>query len=69
MELDDRKATILRAIVEEYVRTGKPLRIHQTMTDEEWGTYQRGMRSGVAMNAHWVARHLSLPRSARHIAA
>src|SRR6266571_2386711 len=34
---------------EEYVRTGQPLRVHQTMTDEEWGVYQRGMRSGVAL--------------------
>ena len=23
---------------EEYVRTGKPLRVHQTMTDDEWGS-------------------------------
>jgi SAM-dependent methyltransferase len=52
---------------EEYVRTGKPLRVHETMTDEEWGIYQRGMRSGIAMNAHWVARHLPLPRMARQM--
>jgi SAM-dependent methyltransferase len=52
---------------EEYVRTGKPLRVHQTMTDEEWGIYQRGMRSGIEMMAHWVARHLPLPRTARHM--
>src|SRR5262245_28750847 len=25
---------------EEYVRTGKPLCVHQTMTSEEWGIYQ-----------------------------
>jgi SAM-dependent methyltransferase len=49
---------------EEYVRTGKPLRVHQTMRDEEWGIYQRGMRSGIQMMAHWVAGHLPLPRSA-----
>ena len=52
---------------EEYVRTGKPLRVHQTMTEEEWGVYQRGMRSGIEMNAHWVARHLPLPRGARQM--
>jgi SAM-dependent methyltransferase len=52
---------------EEYVRTGKPLRVHQTMTDEEWGIYQRGMRSGIEMPAHWVARHLPLPRTARQM--
>jgi 2-polyprenyl-3-methyl-5-hydroxy-6-metoxy-1,4-benzoquinol methylase len=52
---------------EEYVRTGKPLRVHQTMTDKEWGVYQRGMRSGIEMPAQWVARHLSLPRNARQM--
>jgi len=52
---------------EEYVRTGQPLRVHQTMTQEQWGVYQRGMRSGIEMPAHWVARHLSLPRTARQM--
>jgi len=52
---------------EEYVRTGKPLHVHQTMTEEEWGVYQRGMRSGIAMNAHWVAGHLPLPSTARQM--
>lgn len=49
---------------EDYVRTGKPLRVHQTMTDEEWGVYQRGMRSGVDLPARWIARRLRLPQSA-----
>jgi 2-polyprenyl-3-methyl-5-hydroxy-6-metoxy-1,4-benzoquinol methylase len=49
---------------EEYVRTGQPLRVHDRMTDEEWGVYQRGMRSGIEMPAHWVARHLPVPRAA-----
>jgi predicted O-methyltransferase YrrM len=52
---------------EEYVRTGTPLRVHHTMTDEEWGIYQRGMRSGIEMPAQWVARHLPLPRTARQM--
>lgn len=50
---------------EEYVRTGQPLCVHQTMTDEEWGIYQRGMRSGVVLLANWVARNLPLPKTAR----
>jgi len=50
---------------EDYVRTGQPLRVHQTMTDEEWGLYQRGMRSGSAFPANWVARNLPLPKTAR----
>jgi SAM-dependent methyltransferase len=49
---------------EDYVRTGQPLRVHDQMTDEEWGIYQRGMRSGIEMPAHWVARHLPVPRTA-----
>ena len=49
---------------EDYVRTGRPPRVHQTLTDEEWGIYQRGMRSGVSLPANWVARHLSLPKAA-----
>ena len=52
---------------EEYVRTGTPLRVHDTMTDEEWGIYQRGMRSGIEMPAQWIARHLPLPRTARQM--
>ncbi len=50
---------------EEYVQTGKPLSVHRNMTDEEWGIYQRGMRSGIALPANWVARHLPLPKTAR----
>ena len=46
------------------MRTGQPLRVHDQMTDEEWGIYQRGMRSGIEMPAHWVARHLPVPRGA-----
>jgi SAM-dependent methyltransferase len=52
---------------EEYVRTGTPLRVHQNMTEEEWGIYQRGMRSGIEMPAQWVARHLPLKRTARRM--
>lgn len=52
---------------EEYVRTGRPLQVHQTMTEEEWGVYQRGMRSGIDLPAEWVARKLPLPRGARQM--
>jgi 2-polyprenyl-3-methyl-5-hydroxy-6-metoxy-1,4-benzoquinol methylase len=52
---------------EEYVRTGRPLQVHQTMTEEEWGVYQRGMRSGIELPAEWVARKLPLPRGARQM--
>lgn len=52
---------------EEYVLTGEPLRVHQTMTEEEWGIYQRGMRSGVEIPARWVARHIPLRPDAREM--
>lgn len=50
---------------EDYVRTGQPLHVHRTMSEEEWGLYQRGMRSGVSINAHWVARNLPAPKGAQ----
>jgi SAM-dependent methyltransferase len=37
------------------------------MTEEDWGVYQRGMRSGIEMPAHWVARNLPLSRTARQM--
>jgi 2-polyprenyl-3-methyl-5-hydroxy-6-metoxy-1,4-benzoquinol methylase len=35
------------------------------MTQEDWGVYQRGMRSGIDFPANWVARKLPLPKAAR----
>lgn len=52
---------------EEYVRTGQPLQIHETMSDEDWGVYQRGMRSGVEIPAQWVARKIPLRRGAQQM--
>ena len=31
--------------LEEYIRTGVPLQIHQEMSSQEWGLYQKAMRS------------------------
>jgi SAM-dependent methyltransferase len=39
---------------EAYVRTGKPLIIHDILSEETWGVYQRGMRSLVALQAREV---------------
>jgi SAM-dependent methyltransferase len=50
---------------EEYVRTGKPLRVHETMTEDDWNIYQNGMRSGSAMHADWIAKQLRLPDTAQ----
>jgi 2-polyprenyl-3-methyl-5-hydroxy-6-metoxy-1,4-benzoquinol methylase len=49
---------------EEYVRTGRPLRVHQTLSEQDWGVYERGMRAGIELPAQWVARHLPVPDGA-----
>ncbi len=50
---------------EEFVRTGKPLRVHEEMSTEEWGSYQRGMRSMAGLSAGEVARRTPVPKGAR----
>jgi SAM-dependent methyltransferase len=49
---------------EDFVRTGKPLDIHETMPPEDWAIYQKGMRSLAGLSADEVARRLKLPASA-----
>ncbi len=51
--------------MEAYVRTGQPVRIHETMTTEEWDLYQRGMRSGARLSVAEVSRRLPVPAGAR----
>src|SRR5947199_159860 len=41
------------------------LDIFEALTEEEWGVYQRGMRSGSEMHADWIAQRLPVPRAAR----
>jgi 2-polyprenyl-3-methyl-5-hydroxy-6-metoxy-1,4-benzoquinol methylase len=45
---------------EEFIKTGKTLSVHSHLTDEEWGLYQRGMRSGSDIMAHEVARRVKI---------
>ena len=40
---------------EEFVRTGKALDVHALIRDEQWGVYQRGMRSLARLSAPEVA--------------
>jgi SAM-dependent methyltransferase len=49
---------------EEYLRTGQPLEIHQQLTPEEWGLYQRGMRAVAGTNAAEVVRRTPIPAGA-----
>jgi SAM-dependent methyltransferase len=49
----------------DYVRTGKPLDLHASISREEWGLYQRGMRSAASTWAPEVARRTPVPKGAR----
>jgi len=50
---------------EEFVRNGKPLKQHETMSDDQWGVYQRGMRSVASIWAAEVAKVTPVPKGAR----
>jgi len=49
----------------EFVRTGKPLDMHAAMTPEQWGLYQRGMRSATLSWAPEVAKRTPVPKGAK----
>ncbi len=49
----------------EYVRTGKPIDLHTSISQQEWGLYQRGMRSASSTWAPEVARRTPVPKGAR----
>jgi SAM-dependent methyltransferase len=48
---------------EEYVRMGKPLSIHETLSDEAWGVYQRGMRGVMRFQALEVVWRTPMPKN------
>lgn len=51
---------------EEFLRTGVPLDVHETVTsDEQWNLYQRGMRSLAAISGSEVAQRTPVPHGAR----
>lgn len=49
----------------DYVRTGEPLDLHSTTDPEEWGAYQRGMRSAASTWAPEVGRRTPVPKGAK----
>jgi SAM-dependent methyltransferase len=51
--------------LEEYVRSDRPLDIHQTMSEEEWDAYQRGMRAAANFLAPEVAKRMPMPAGAK----
>jgi SAM-dependent methyltransferase len=49
----------------EYLRTGKPIDLHRSISQQEWGLYQRGMRSASSTWAPEVARRTPVPKGAK----
>ena len=49
----------------DFLRTGQPLNVHGTMTEGEWGLYQRGMRAQAALSAGEATRRTPVPKGAR----
>jgi SAM-dependent methyltransferase len=47
--------------MEEFLRTGTPVHIHERMSPEDWGYYQRGMRSGANLAVGELVRRVRLP--------
>lgn len=52
------------AQLEEYVRSGKPLDVHGTVTDKEWEIYQEAMRDLSFNAARELAGKITLPQGA-----
>lgn len=52
---------------EEYVRSGRPLELHEMLQDDQWAAYQRGMRALASTLAPELARRLPVPRGAREM--
>ena len=50
--------------IEDYVRSGSPLDLHQCMTREQWERYQQSMRALAGQTAQQVAQAISLPDGA-----
>ncbi|HSS79252.1 MAG TPA: class I SAM-dependent methyltransferase [Thermoanaerobaculia bacterium] len=49
----------------DFLNTGRPLDFHASLTPEEWGIYQRGMRATVSTWVPEVARRTPVPKGAR----
>jgi SAM-dependent methyltransferase len=50
---------------EAYVLSGQPLSIHEMLSEEAWGVYQRGMRSVVGFQAREVVWRTPMPKNPR----
>jgi SAM-dependent methyltransferase len=50
--------------MESFVRGGQPLDVHGTMSTDDWGAYQRGMRAQANILAPFLARRVPVPAGA-----
>jgi SAM-dependent methyltransferase len=50
--------------MESFVREGKPHDVHRTMSTDDWGAYQRGMRAQANLLAPLLARRVPVPAGA-----
>ena len=53
--------------LEDFVRSGRPLEFHKTMTANDRDLYHRGMRALAGLAGREVAKTIKLPRSARRM--
>jgi SAM-dependent methyltransferase len=53
--------------LEDFVRSGRPLEVHDGISGEGWALYQRGMRSLATFGAREVARRVPVPKDARDL--
>src|SRR5918999_5441431 len=51
--------------LETFVRDGRPLDVHGTMSTDDWDSYQRGMRAQANVLATFLARRVPVPTGAR----
>jgi SAM-dependent methyltransferase len=49
----------------DFLRTGKPLELHATLSSDDWRLYQRGMRATSSTWAPEVGRRTPVPRGAK----
>ena len=50
--------------MESFVREGQPLDVHGTMSTDDWGAYQRGMRAQANVLGPFLARRVPVPAGA-----
>ena len=53
--------------LDSFVRTGEPVNVHATMSAEDWGAYQRGMRAQANLAAPLLARQIPVPKGAERM--